>query len=147
IIPPEIIKARMMVLVDTSASMIYQFTSDSSAGGDSPAGGDIAAFCDNQIGTSFDCNDNVQCSVANGGRNFFPVSNNNNPSRMLATKLAMLNVINAHSGLIDFGLARYRENPSQCSNNTYCCNTVTGTTTRGRCTDGAITLYPRPPIS
>src|SRR5690606_38942713 len=52
--------------------------------------------------------------------------------------------INAHSGLIDFGLARYRESADECSNDIYCCNSVTGDFNRGRCTNGEITVYNSP---
>src|SRR5690606_16451474 len=83
-------------------------------------------------------------SVANGARNLFPVSNNNNPSRMLATKAALQNVVNAHSGLIDFGLMRFREHTSSavCPDPIYCCQSAGNGPDEARCTNGSQILYP-----
>src|SRR5690606_35253112 len=69
IIPPEIIKARMMVLLDTSGSMGWRFSNNQLAGSDSQGGdGDTTSvFCDNTIGTNFVCGNNVACTIANGG--------------------------------------------------------------------------------
>jgi hypothetical protein len=142
IIPPEIIKARMMVLVDSSGSMIRSFVDDDNQSGDSD---DTAVFCDNNIGTGFTCADNVACSLtgATPGLNLFPANNpTGDPSRMLGTKLALQNVFNAHSGLIDFGLMRFREHETDCPDPTYCCTSAVGTQTMGRCTDGDDSFYP-----
>lgn len=137
IIPPEIIKARMMVLVDTSGSMMWGFDNGSNQGGDSD---DTAVFCDNEIGTGFTCSANVACSLtgATPGLNLFPATDpTNSPSRMLGTKLALQNVFNAHSGLIDFGLMRFREHDDYCIGaDAYCCPTAFGATVGGRCTEG-----------
>src|SRR5690606_26680534 len=127
IIPPEIIKARMMVLLDTSGSMGWRFSNNTLAGADTQGGdGDTSSvFCDNALGTAFRCNANVACTIANGGINLHGVTPNGSgvidqPSRMLAAKSALFNVVNANSGLIDVGLTRYREtntgeNPIYCS--------------------------------
>jgi hypothetical protein len=45
----------------------------------------------------------------------------------------MQNVVNAHSGLIDFGLMRFREHDTSCNGpDAYCCQTRTDGTTLGR---------------
>src|SRR5437868_10921891 len=78
------IKARAMVMVDTSGSMVWHFGDCDSTGGD---GANPSLFCDNHIGGSYDCS--KACSVANGGVNEFPVANPNNPSRLFAAKAAL----------------------------------------------------------
>ncbi len=137
VLPPEIIKARMMVLVDTSGSMIRSFNDESSQSGDSDG---TAVFCDNGIGTGFSCSANVACTLGGStpGLNLFPASNpDTNPSRMLGAKRALWNVFNANSGLIDFGLMRYREHDTWCTGNAaYCCPTATGSSVGGRCVEG-----------
>lgn len=129
---PTQIKGRVMVLLDTSGSMIWQFGSNTGTGGDSPPG--AAVVCDNVLGggSTFTCGANLACTVANGGRPYWPVANAANPSRMLAAKLALSNVVNANAGLIDFGLERYAE-ADDCVNPLYCCNPQAAA--RGLCRD------------
>ncbi|HVY24933.1 MAG TPA: MopE-related protein [Polyangiaceae bacterium] len=132
---PTQIKGRVMVLLDTSGSMIWHFGDSNSTGGDSSPG--LAQFCDNALGggSTFACNANKACTAANGARPFWPVADAANPSRMLAAKLALQNVVNANAGILDFGLERYAESAA-CPNTTnpaYCCNSQTDGTTRGRC--------------
>jgi hypothetical protein len=122
VVPPELIKARMMVLLDTSGSMLDRFDSGTSGGGDSDA---TAVFCDNNIGTAFACSSNVSCTIANGGVDTHKVSDPANPSRMLGAKLALSNVVNAHSSVLDFGLMRFREAGS-CTDQKYCSPSTTG---------------------
>lgn len=134
-IAPTQIKGRVMVLLDTSGSMIWHFGDNNSTGGDSSPG--LAMFCDNALGggSTFACNANKACTAANGGRAYWPVADATNPSRMLAAKLALQNVVNANAGILDFGLERYAEDPT-CPNTTnpaYCCNSQTNAATRGRC--------------
>mgnify|MGYP001598706531 CR=1 FL=1 len=134
-IAPTQIKGRVMVLLDSSGSMLEQFGSTTNTHGDSPVGSGIARFCDNGMtGSTFACNANLPCTTANGALNYWPVANAANPSRMLASKLALQNVVNANAGLLDFGLERYAEATS-CANGTYCCNSQTNGTTAGRCRD------------
>ncbi|HKY35833.1 MAG TPA: MopE-related protein [Polyangiaceae bacterium] len=135
-IVPTQIKGRVMVLLDTSGSMIWQFGSTTGTGGDSPTDGS-ALLCDNGMaGTPlFACNPTVACTLANGARPFWPVASSAQPSRMLASKLALQNVVNANSGLLDFGLTRYAES-NTCPNTTnpaYCCNPQINGTTKGLC--------------
>ncbi|HXK18952.1 MAG TPA: MopE-related protein [Polyangiaceae bacterium] len=135
-IAPTQIKGRVMVLLDTSGSMLGEFASATNTHGDSPVGGGIAQMCDNALGGSaFACNANVACTIANGALNFFPVDAAANPSRMLASKLALQNVVNANVGLLDFGLERYAEDTGcpNAANPAYCCTSQTNGTTRGRC--------------
>ncbi len=133
-IQPTQIKGRVMVLLDTSGSMIWQFGSSTGTHGDSPRDG-RALRCDNNMpGSTFSCTQNVPCTAANGAGAYWPVDNAAQPSRMLASKLAMQNVINAYSGILDFGLERYAEDGS-CANSLYCCNPQTNGTTRGMCAD------------
>src|SRR6185369_11764243 len=103
-IAPTQIKGRVMVLLDTSGSMIWHFGDNNSTGGDSSPG--LAQFCDNSLGggSTFACNANKACTAANGARPFWPVADAANPSRMLAAKLALQNVVNANAGILDFGL-------------------------------------------
>jgi hypothetical protein len=119
------IKGRVMILLDTSGSMVWQFDgTKTTTHGDSPRTTE-AIFCDNNIGTTFGCDDNVACTLANGGVNFYRVDDANQKSRMLASKAAIQNVVNAHSGVLDFGLERFAAQ-------TTCTTRVNGTTT-GRC--------------
>ena len=137
-IAPTQIKGRVMVLLDSSGSMLEQFGSNTNTHGDSPVGNGIARFCDNGMqGSTFACNANLPCTTANGALNYWPVASAANPSRMLASKLALQNVVNANAGLLDFGLERYAESTG-CPNTTnpaYCCNSQTNGTTAGRCRD------------
>ncbi len=135
-IAPTQIKGRVMVLLDSSGSMLEQFGSSTGTGGDSPFNGP-AVVCDNSLGngSTFACNANLACTTANGGRPYWPVAAAANPSRLLASKLALQNVVNANAGLLDFGLERYAESTA-CPNTTnpaYCCNPQTNGTTAGRC--------------
>jgi hypothetical protein len=134
-IAPTLIKGRVMVLLDTSGSMIWQFGSSTGTGGDSPRDG-RALRCDNNMvnGSTFACTQNVACTAANGALPYWPVADANQPSRMLASKLALQNVVNANAGLLDFGLERYAQDGA-CANATYCCNTQINGTTRGVCQD------------
>src|SRR5579859_1633844 len=85
------IRGRVLVLVDTSGSMIWHFNDCSSAGGD---GDSSAAYCDNGInGSTFTCAANQTCSPSAGAALF--KSNANNPSRLLAAKAALNDVINS----------------------------------------------------
>jgi hypothetical protein len=110
-VAPVQIKARMLVLLDTSGSMIWRFTNTTGLGAD---GDNRAVFCDNNLFSgpdTFHCNDNVPCSVANGGRPYWQLPNpTTDPSRMYAAKEAITNVVSAHSGLLDFGLERFAAN-------------------------------------
>jgi MYXO-CTERM domain-containing protein len=137
-IAPTQIKGRVMVLLDTSGSMLEQFGNNTNTHGDSPVGNGTARMCDNALGGStFACTPNVACTIANGALNFWPVAAAANPSRMLASKLALQNVVNANAGLLDFGLERYAEDAG-CPNTTnpaYCCNSQINGTTAGRCQD------------
>ncbi len=132
VVPPELIKARMMVLLDTSGSMLDRFDSGTGAGGDSDA---TAVFCDNNIGTvngaTFACSQNRSCTAQNGGRDTHKVSTAGTPSRMLGAKQALSNVVNAHSSVLDFGLMRFRES-SGCSDEKYCATTPVGSFLWGR---------------
>jgi hypothetical protein len=137
-IAPTQIKGRVMVLLDSSGSMLWQFGSDTNTQGDSPVGNGIARFCDNGMtGSTFACNANVACTTANGALNYWRVASAANPSRMLASKLALQNVVNANAGLLDFGLERYAESTAcpNTANPAYCCNSQTNGTTAGRCRD------------
>jgi hypothetical protein len=136
-IVPTQIKGRVMVLLDTSGSMIWQFGSITGTGGDSPTDGS-ALLCDNGLAGNpvFACNSGAACTLANGARPYWPVASAAQPSRMLSSKLALQNVVNANSGLLDFGLTRYAEASGSCPNTTnpaYCCNSQTNGTTKGLC--------------
>lgn len=136
-VAPTQIKGRVMVLLDTSGSMLWHFDDSNSTNGDSPRGNGIAQFCDNGLanGSTFACNANKACTIANGALNYWPVADNADPSRLLASKQALQNVVNANAGILDFGLERYAES-SACPNTTnpaYCCNSQTDGATRGRC--------------
>jgi hypothetical protein len=53
---PTQIKGRVMVLLDSSGSMLEQFGSSTNTHGDSPIGSGIARFCDNAMsGSAFAC--------------------------------------------------------------------------------------------
>jgi hypothetical protein len=137
-IAPTQIKGRVMVLLDSSGSMLEQFGSTTNTQGDSPVGNDIARFCDNAMpGSTFACSANLACTTANGALNYWPVASAANPSRMLASKLALQNVVNANAGLLDFGLERYAESTAcpNTANPAYCCNSQANGTTPGRCRD------------
>ncbi|MCC6217835.1 MAG: hypothetical protein IT376_23450, partial [Polyangiaceae bacterium] len=140
--PPVQIKGRVMVALDTSGSMIWRFQDNTNVQGDGDA---TSVFCDNELGASptYRCSDNVACTVANGARPFFPYSGAN-PSRMFAAKSALRNVINAHNGVLDFGLMRFPNDTGVCSSgtNNYCCTTQTNGTTRGRCSSVGTNTYP-----
>ncbi len=137
-VTPTQIHGRVMVLLDTSGSMIWHFDDSNSTGGDSPPG--QAVICDNTLGggSTFACSANQACvASATAGRSYWPVADAADPSRMLAAKLALQNVVNANAGILDFGLERYAESAA-CPNTTnpaYCCNSQTDGTTRGRCQD------------
>jgi MYXO-CTERM domain-containing protein len=138
-VTPTQIKGRVMVLLDTSGSMLWHFADDNTTNGDSPRGNGVARFCDNGLanGSTFACNANVACTAANGALNYWQVDDNANPSRLLASKQALQNVVNANAGVLDFGLERYAESTA-CPNTTnpaYCCNPQTNGSTRGRCQD------------
>lgn len=147
-VAPTLIKGRVMVLLDTSGSMIWQFGSSTGTHGDGPRDS-RTQFCDNSLGngSTFACTQNVTCTAANGARPYWQVDDSAQPSRMLASKLAMQNVVNAYSGLLDFGLERYAED-ANCPDPTYCCITQTDGTTRGRCGDvGEYTDIPMSGVS
>ncbi|HWZ91047.1 MAG TPA: MopE-related protein, partial [Polyangiaceae bacterium] len=127
--PPTVVKGRLMLMLDNSDSMMDNFAATANGGGDSST---AAVFCDNDLGTTFNCTKNVACTIANGGLNLFPYSVANGPSKIYAAKAAIQNVVNAHSGLIDFGLTRFFE-PATCTNPVYCCNPQINATTPGRC--------------
>jgi hypothetical protein len=129
---PVQIKGRVMVILDTSGSMLDQFAS----GTNTTADGDGTSFyCDNDIGTAFNCGlGNVTCNAANGASPHWRLANAvTTPSRMYAAKQALTNVVTAQAGLLDFGLERYSN--GTCPNGTYCCTPAPAapTTTRGRC--------------
>ena len=126
------IHGRVMVMIDTSGSMMEHFGDCFGTGGDSGA---AAVYCDNQIGSTFACNKNLACTTgANGGVAYFPTTLNN-PSRLYSAKVALTNFINSAGGL-EFGLERYAPNTCGfCSDGTYCCTTTIGSSTRGRCID------------
>ncbi|MBN2197082.1 MAG: hypothetical protein JW751_30030 [Polyangiaceae bacterium] len=141
--PITMVKGRILVLVDTSGSMLWGFSNTSTQYGDSDAS---ARFCDNAIGTSFDCQDTVdgapaECTAANGAVSQYVSTPN--VSRMAATKAALQRVLLAHSGLVDFGLERFAAWDG-CNNPTYCCRPATGSSTRGRCNaTSGLTAYAR----
>src|SRR6185369_2325868 len=128
----QTVRGRALVLVDTSGSMVWHFNDCSSAGGDS---GNAALFCDNNLGTGYDCS--KACSSANGGLSIFP-SSAINPSRLFGAKAALVQVVNAASGSIDFGLERFAPatiadyGVAICNDAVNCCAPASGTTTRGR---------------
>ncbi|NRA34983.1 MAG: hypothetical protein HRU17_16775, partial [Polyangiaceae bacterium] len=131
----SIVKGRVMVILDTSGSMIWRFSGDQTMGGDGLPGG--SAFCDGNLDEAnvsttgtFLCSDNVDCTLANGAVAAFPYGSE--VSRMFAAKEALTNVINAHSGLLDFGLTRYIEN-NNCPDSTYCCTPTNDDNVSGRC--------------
>ncbi|NRA34542.1 MAG: hypothetical protein HRU17_14500, partial [Polyangiaceae bacterium] len=134
----SIVKGRVMVILDTSGSMLLNFGGGTHTHGDGPETGSV--FCGGDMadvtGTtpSFRCEDNVECTAANGVE-AYPVPSESDPSRMFGAKEALANVINAHSGLLDFGLTRYIENSSAsaCPNETYCCDPAADNDDRGRC--------------
>ncbi len=138
-VTPTQIKGRVMVLLDTSGSMLWHFADSNTTNGDSPRGNGVARFCDNGLanGSSFACNANVACTIANGALNYWQVDDNGNPSRLLASKQALQNVVNANAGVLDFGLERYAESTGcpNTANPAYCCSPQTNGTTRGRCQD------------
>ncbi len=144
-----------MVLVDTSGSMVWHFNDCSGAGGDGSKGD--AAYCDNGInGSSFTCAANATCSPSTGAALF--QANADNPSRLLAAKAALNDVINSSSGSIDFGLERYAiataadfraGTPTICADANNCCVTPAGssTATKGRCVPELFSSYPNVPGS
>src|SRR5262249_22925978 len=89
------IRGRVLVLVDTSGSMAWHFNDCSSANGDGASG--VAAFCDNGI-NGFTCNAKTTCTPATGAALF--QANATNPSRLLAAKAALNDVINSSSGSV-----------------------------------------------
>ena len=104
------VKGRVMVMVDTSGSMVAHFGNNNSCGGD----GDFnSRYTDRNV----------------AGRNYYPGNlvmggqPDGKNSRMYAAKLALTNVLNA-TGSIDFGLMRYAPAPvpNGCQNNLHCCN-------------------------
>ena len=119
------IKGRVMVMVDTSGSMVWHFNNNNSTGGD----GDLKSLF----------TDSLQAN-----KNYYPgnlingVPDGTN-SRIYAAKAALTNVVNA-TGDIDFGLMRYA--PANvgngCQNNVNCCNfgTPECTTTGGYVNNG-----------
>ena len=132
--PPTVIKGRVLIQMDTSGSMVWDFAGHATPKGD---GDSTALFCDNNLaGNTFHCDDNKACTVANGAAARFPVADLTNPSRLYAAKSALNQVLKSQSGVIDFGLERFIENancPSSSSKSLYCCTTQSGHTTQGRC--------------
>src|SRR5262249_38480725 len=106
------VKARVLVLVDTSGSMVAHFNNNNSCGGD----GDLnSRYTDRNV----------------AGRNYYPGTiiggqPDGKNSRMYAAKLALTDVLNA-TGDLDFGLMRYAAAPvpNGCQNATHCCNFAT----------------------
>jgi MYXO-CTERM domain-containing protein len=147
------IKARAMVLVDTSGSMVWHFGDCSSTGGD---GGNSALFCDNSIGNGYSCPATSAgastCTVATG-INYFQTTQNN-PSRLFAAKAALTDAIFSASGSIDFGLERYAVATaadfgglSICNNATNCCTPSGPSPSPSRCVPQAVDDYPNLPGS
>src|SRR5438046_1092895 len=95
------VKARSLVTIDTSASMLYHFSDCISAGGD----GDLQSLlCDNQM-TSSTYNCSKTCTVPNGARPYYagvdPAG-----SRMFAAKQAFVNSVLGGPD-VDWGVERY----------------------------------------
>src|SRR5215212_5477486 len=84
-----VIKPRVMVVIDTSGSMLWHFEDNNSCGGD---GDRNSTYRDNMIGPN----------------KLYP-GTDGNKSRLYAAKRAFSDVINA-TGDIDFGLERYAIN-------------------------------------
>ena len=105
------IKARVMILVDTSSSMLWQFGGNVSAGGD---GDQYSLFTD----------------AAQMAKNYYPGTlvigvRSGTTSRLYAAKHAVTNVIWGTSGFIDYGLMRYQPGPVMnglCANSVNCCS-------------------------
>jgi hypothetical protein len=142
------IKARAMVMVDTSGSMVWHFGDCATSGGD---GDNTALFCDNSLGSgdSFTCAQS--CTVGpNGGLTGVFKTTADNPSRLFAAKAALTDAILAASGSIDFGLERYAVATaadfgglSLCSDPNNCCTPQLGATGQpGRCIPQALDDYP-----
>jgi Sulfatase-modifying factor enzyme 1/Stigma-specific protein, Stig1/Putative metal-binding motif len=138
------IKARALVMVDTSGSMVWHFGDCATSGGD---GGNAALFCDNHIGNGFDCS--KQCTTGSGLNGVFSTTNDN-PSRLFAAKAALTDAILAASGSIDFGLERYAVGTAAdfgglalCSDPNYCCTPPNGPQpSPSRCVPQALDDYP-----
>jgi hypothetical protein len=94
-----VIKPRVLVLIDTSGSMVWHFDSDTSCGGD---GDGSSSYRDFQIGPN----------------NWYP-GTDGTLSRLYAAKQALTAVINA-TGDIDFGLMRYGLS-AMCADAHNCC--------------------------
>src|SRR5262249_51579669 len=99
------IKGRVMVLVDTSGSMVWHFDNNNTCGGD----GDF----NSRYSDGFQANKNFYPGTINSGQ---PDGVN---SRLYAAKAALTNVVNA-TGDLDFGLMRFVPN-GNCPNNVNCC--------------------------
>jgi hypothetical protein len=110
----------VLVLVDTSGSMVWHFANNNSCGGD----GDLASLYTDI---------NVANKNYNPGTLIKGVPDGTN-SRLYAAKAALTNVVNA-TGDLDFGLMRYSPNGvgrGGCQNNRNCCNFATpGCVTNG----------------
>ena len=134
------IKGRVMVLVDTSGSMVWHFGDCNTANGD---GDGTALICDNSLATAFTCAQNTSCTLGHGALADFPV-NLANPSRLYSAKAALNDVLDSAGGDLDFGLERYTL-AGGCPDATNCCSTQTNGATRGRCVRD--TDYPNVPTS
>lgn len=131
-------RARTMVLLDTSESMLHDFSTETNVGGD---GDDTALFCDNAIGTGFSCSANLSCTLENGALELFRATDPLvNPSRMLAAKATLHEVVDNYEGLVDFGLMRYAG--EDCVHPDYCCETQVDDSTPGRCFSSGDNGYP-----
>jgi hypothetical protein len=100
------IKSRVMVVVDTSGSMLDHFGDNNGCGGDGNA---QSRYTD--------------INVVN--RNYYPGTLINGVpdganSRLFGAKSALFNVVNS-TGDIDFGLMRYHMNAGNCPNAQNCC--------------------------
>ena len=111
------IKGRVMVMVDTSGSMVWRFNDNDGCHDKAPGpcgdGDLLSRYTDSLV----------------AGQNFYPGRMVNNvalgsTSRLYAAKHALTDVINS-AGDLDFGLMRYVVNPL-CPNNTNCCNFTGG---------------------
>ncbi len=100
------VKGRVMVVVDTSGSMLDHFQNNTGCGGDGDA---KSRYTD---GTQANKN-YYPGNIVNGQ----PDGQN---SRLYAAKAALFNVVNS-TGDLDFGLMRYHLNAG-CPNGTNCCN-------------------------
>jgi hypothetical protein len=125
------IKARALVMIDTSGSMIWHFN-DCTVAGD---GDGSARLCDNNQSPQFDCTLGATCSTsAPGAVAAYPLPDGA-ASRIWGAKTAMTNVILGGPD-VDWGLERYIPDDianGVCVNAKWCCQPSTGASVSGSC--------------